>query len=98
MTGCEDESGRAQRASGFPMDVASEKRECFGDGVTRRNTSLRPAMSTRSVRYPASRHVFVITLLKALLLHHARYLWDLGSFAPITRSICANVIGTSLRV
>src|ERR1700736_1833146 len=91
--GWRDETGSALRAGGVPISAESEKPEGFGDRFTRRNTSLPPFMSTRSVRYPALSHVFVITLLEALLLHHARYLWDLGSLAPITRSICTNVMG-----
>ena len=61
-----------------------------------RNTSFRLAMSTCSLRNPASIHALVITLFQALLLHQARCRCAFGgSFASMTRSICANVIGTS---
>src|SRR5437870_2435715 len=63
---------------------------------TRRNTIFRDFTSTCSVRNPASSQTLVITLFDGLLLHQAGYCGELGgSLPPITRSISANVIGTS---
>ena len=52
-------------------------------------------MSTRVDSYPAASQAFVITLLVGLFDHQARFRADGGSFAPITRSTCSNVIGTT---
>src|SRR3981189_298179 len=64
---------------------------------TLRNTSVPSSMSTCSLRKPASSQAFVITLLKELLLHQARYRWDAGSLYPMSRWIWTTVIGTSSR-
>src|ERR1700694_497212 len=77
--GWRDDVPPALRPDGARASSPSENPEDFGGESSRRNTSLRPAMSTRSVRYPASSQVLVTTLLNALLLHHARYRCDLGS-------------------
>src|SRR5258708_32970700 len=82
----------------WPLPPFSPSAELTGLS-TRRNTSLRPAISTCSLSKPASSHTRVMTLLSGLLLHHGRcFAADGGSFLPVTRSTSANDIGTrSLR-